>query len=287
VTHHLDLVRGGTAIAASPEHAGGFASLDVANLAPGDVARFYDGSAVRGSASYDGLPAIAADACAGRSTFSATRSADHEVYDAGAFTPGAGYGTSNRAIFGSGNPFTVTLTRPLAAGDVAFVATQGLQSGGDVGVGSERDVKVAACPPTTGPVAPTITAVTPTDAEVLAKLKAALATAARRLKAQKTAKLARRKSLALPFAFSEPGTVKFTITAPGTKKKAKAVTVGSGAKTAAVTGTAVVTVKLTAVGRKLLKRARKVTLTLKATFTPKRAGAKAQTASARAVLKRK
>ena len=47
------------------------------------------------------------------------------------------------------------------------------------------------------------------------------------------------------------------------------------------------TVKLTAARRTPLKRARKAILTLKGTFTPIRAGSKAQTASARATLRRK
>jgi hypothetical protein len=287
--HHLELVRGGVVIATSPAGPpSSFASLDAANLLAGDIARFYDDGAVRAIASYDGLPAISADACAGRTAFSGTRSSDQVLVKAGAFTPNSGYGVDNRAIFTSGNPFTVTLTRPLAVRDVAFAVTQGLQSSGDVGVESQRYVNVGACPPApVPPVQPGGSSAAPTDAQVLAKLKTALAAAARRLKAQTTAKLARRRSIALPFAFSEPGTVKLTISAPSTKKNAKAVTVGSGAKTAATAGTIPVTVRLTAAGRKLLKRARKLTLTLKGTFAPARAGAKTQAASTRATLKRK
>jgi hypothetical protein len=115
---------------------------------------------------------------------------------------------------------------------------------------------------------------------VLANVKAAVASAATTLKALKTRRLAKRKSVGLPFAFSEPGKVKLTLTGPRGKQ------VGAGEKTAAAAGPSTVTVKLSAAGRKLLKAARKIALTVKATFTPARAGAKPQTASAGVTLKR-
>jgi hypothetical protein len=287
VTHHMDVVRGGAVIASSPSSGSSYATLDLANLLPGDIARFYDGSAVRAIASYDGLPAISADACAGRQAFTATRSADHVVYRAGAYTPSSGYGVDNRAIFTSGNPFTVTLTRPLAAGDIAYAVTQGLQSSGNVGVEFQRYVNVGACPPVLAPSgAVPVSSKAPTDAEVLAKLKSSLAAMASRLKAQKTTRLARRKSVALPFAFSEPGTLRLVLRASA-GKSVKVVTVGTGAKTATAAGNATVILKLTSAGRKLFRRARKLALTLKGTFQPSRAAAKAQTATARIALKRK
>ena len=62
--HHIDLVRSGAVIATLAADSSFYATLDLANLQRGDVARFYDGSTVRASASYDGQPAFSADACA-------------------------------------------------------------------------------------------------------------------------------------------------------------------------------------------------------------------------------
>jgi hypothetical protein len=285
VSHHLDLVRNGAVIATSPATSN-YASLDVPSLLAGDVARFYDANAVTARAAYDGQPTIASDACAPHISFTATRSDTHTVYNAGAF-PADDYTAVNRAINTTGNPFTVTLQSPLAAGDVAFVVTQGLQANGAVGVEFIRYADVAACPvppppATIGATTTTTPAVpaTPTDAQVLAKVKTAVTSIAAKLKAFKTRQLGKRKSVGLRFAFSEPGKVKLTLTGPRGKP------IGAGEATATVAGTRTVTVKLSAAGRKLLKAARKITLTAKATFTPARAGAKSQTASAGAKLKR-
>src|SRR4051794_21369369 len=132
--HHLDVVRSGAVVATSPPSPS-FASLDVRTLLAGDIARYYDGNTIRATASYDGLPAIAPNACAGRTTFTATRTSSHAVSDAGAYPGGNSYAL-NRAIFTQDNPFTVTLTSPLVTGDTVFVATQGLQTSGAVGVES-------------------------------------------------------------------------------------------------------------------------------------------------------
>ncbi|MDA0160819.1 hypothetical protein OM076_11135 [Solirubrobacter ginsenosidimutans] len=280
--HHLDLVRNGAVVATSPT-TGYYASLDVPTLLAGDVARFYDGNAVSATAAYDGQPTIGSDACAPHVSFTATRSDTHSVYNAGAF-PANDYTAVNRSINTTGNPFTVTLQSPLAVGDVAFVVTQGLQSNGKVGVEFVRYAKVAPCPAPSTPAgdAPTTTTApaAPTDAQVRAKVRAAVASTAARLKALKTRQLAKRKSVRLPFAFSEPGKVKLTLTGPRGKP------IGAGEKTATAAGTSTVTVKLSAAGRKLLKAARKIAVTVKATFTPARAGAKPQTASAGVKLKR-
>ena len=66
--------------------------------------------------------------------------------------------------------------------------------------------------------------------------------------------------------FTEPGTIRLRITAPGGR------TVADGKRTRTVAGKANVTLKVTR--RAALRRAKRVTLV--ATFTPSRAGAKAQ-----------
>jgi hypothetical protein len=282
---HIEIVRGGTVIARSTGFFGNFGSLEVASLNPGDTINLLRSGAVVGSTTFDGTPTINADACAGRSSFTGTRNALARVTEAGAFTLGRDPyfgGDDTRAIWSQDNPFTVTLDRPLGVGQVAFVGTR--FTSGSVTVFSDRQVAVAACPPPPPPPPPPPTSKVPTDAQVLAAVKAALSQTGAKLRKLDTRTLAKRKSIALPFAFPEAGTAKLQLT---TKVKRKSTIVGTGSKAMGTAGTANVTVKLTKAGRLLLKRARSIKLTLKATFTPARAGAKPQSASTSVTLKRK
>ena len=68
--------------------------------------------------------------------------------------------------------------------------------------------------------------------------------------------------------------------------RAKSKLIGTGARATAVNGKTNVSVKLTAAGRKLLKRSKRLKVSVKATFTPSRAGAVPQRASLSVTVKR-
>ena len=93
-------------------------------------------------------------------------------------------------------------------------------------------------------------------------------------------RLANRGSITLPFAFTEPGKVTYTLIAPGGRR------VGTGSLTALRAGRNTVAVKFSAAGRRLLARPGPLKLQLRATFTPTRAGAKTQSARRTVTLRR-
>src|SRR5262249_28390625 len=151
-----------------------------------------------------------------------------------------------------GNPFTVSLDRPLAAGQVAYAAT--FLDSSPLSVYSWREVNVSSCPP--APVlspAPNPPAVTSglTDAQSLQGVKTALAKSGAQLRAIKLKKLAKLKSVALRFAFPEAGTARMQLSA---KQGKKTKVLGAGSQSSGGAGTANVTLKLTSAGRALLKR---------------------------------
>jgi hypothetical protein len=286
VNPHIEIVRGGTVIARSSGfYYGSFGSVDVASLNAGDTINLLRNNAVVASTVFDGTPTINADACAGQSTFTGSRNALAEIESAGAYTPRRPYGDPIRAIWTKVNPFTVTLDTPLAAGQIAYVSTS--WRSGSLYLESSRRATVGNCP--APPPPPPATPAVPTDAQVLAAVKAALGKTGAKLRTLDPAALAKRKSVSLPFAFSEAGTAKLQLTTKVKRKgkKAKTMVVGSGTKKLAAAGSANVPVKFTKAGRSLLKRSKSLKLTLKGTFTPARAGAKPQSASTSATLKRK
>jgi hypothetical protein len=280
---HVEISRGGALLARStgPGFGGLFGAANVPSLLAGDVISLHRNGAAFASVTFDGLPTVNADACAGRTAFTGARNAAASVDYAGFYTPGGGgYGSRGSVHWNQGNPFTVTLPRPLIAGQVVYVATNLVAGAGadTMELDVERNTTVAACPsPPPPPVPPTVV---PTDGQVFAAIKAALGKTAAKLRKLDTAALAKRKRLTLPFRFAEAGTVRLQL-------KRKTTAVGTGTKTLKAPGSANVTVKLTKAGRSLLKRAKSIKLTLKATFTPARAGAKPQAASMSVTLKRK
>jgi hypothetical protein len=296
VDPHIELVRGGAVIARSSGNPFFYATISVASVNAGDVVNAYRNNAQIASVTYDGLPTINPDACAGRTSFTGSRNAVSKLVEAGAFTPTvASNGDDTRSIFSQGNPFTVTLDRPLKVGQVAYAATDvtTVSSGNTLSFGVERQVNVIACPPappSPQPPAPlpakstTTTTSAPTDAQVLLAVKQALGATGAKLRTLDLAALAKRKSVALPFTFAEAGTAKLRLTA---KVKRKTTVVGSASKTQSTAGAASIPLKLTPAGRALLKHARSIKLTLTCTFTPARAGAKPQSTSTSATLKRK
>jgi hypothetical protein len=250
----LEIVRQGAVVASASETGRStFATARVRlpELRAGDVARLYADDVLVFSVDYDGSPVIGPDACIGRSAFTVTHSG--EVADAGLLTISPDYPHDIGWAWGvelgqrSGtNPVSVRLARPLAAGDVAYARTHQYRQGFDVYL--RRAVAVGACPPT--------------DAQVATATRTALTRAAKRLR---TLRLTRAKRFKLPVTFSEPGTFRLRVVAAGGR------TLATGTRTRAVAGSANVTLKVR-------RRPRTKRVTLHATFTPARTGAKAQRA---------
>jgi hypothetical protein len=253
----LELVRDGVVIASSDDGA-----VFVEELKAGDVARAYneDGSPA-GTVTYDGTPRIT-DACVGGTTFTATRGAGAMLQYAGAFT-----GSSLEPLTGiwdAGMPAHVTLDGPLADDDIVFVSVG--REDTEPAWSSTRMEPVEVCTggpgatptptptpgpgtnPGTGPVAPRKLS--------LAAARAALAKI--RLRAK------------VPVTLPEPGKIDLKVVLRGR-------TIAHGSRTAS--GATKVTLKL----KKRLKRG--TTVTLRATFTPSRAGADPQRASVKVTVK--
>jgi hypothetical protein len=277
----LEVTRGG-APTGSPTTA---SKVTLPDLVAGDVATLYNGSSVVATATYQGQPTIGDDACVGHSTFLAHRAADAAIVEAGGFDTATQ--TEIDSFWTSEENAVVSLKRPLAAGDMAFVQTYTAESG--IEIYSSRARQVLPCydvptrtPPTDPPPpnVPTVTPpeLTPTSAQMLAMLKGSLSVSLANLKTRKTRSLARSSTVALPFAFPEPGRVDLQLVA-------KNKVIGSGTKSSVVNGKAIVTVSLTNAGRKLLKRSKKLKVTVKGAFAASRNGAETSRASLSVTMK--
>jgi hypothetical protein len=277
----LELTRGATVFGQFQ-----LGALAVNDLQAGDVATVYNGAAMVASAQYDGLPTIGDDACIGHSTFLATRAANASIIDAGAYNALGGSVTWLDSFWTREATATVSVERPLDTGDVAYVETFTRDGSGNE-IHSARGKQVMPCyaepprrPPTsTAPLEQVIapTPVTPTSAQALQAVKAALSATGSKLRTFTARQLSRMSTATLPFAFPEPGAVDLQLVA-------KDQVVGTGTRAAAGNGRSTVTVALTAAGRKLLKRSKRLKVTLKGTFTPSRAGAAPQRASVKLTL---
>jgi hypothetical protein len=168
----------------------------------------------------------------------------------------------------------VVLNRPLEATDYIYVAAGEITPEGTKVVTEATGTAsgYAPCPTVNTPVAvpparplPAPTPTVPTDADVLRAVKASVAKSAAALRARTT-------PAKLTFVAPEAGKVAFRVTAGG-----KSLATGTGTSTAPAKTT--VRLTRTAAGRKALARRGNLRLTLTATFTPARAGAKAQRAS--------
>jgi hypothetical protein len=260
--------------------------LEVDAFKAGDVANLYLNDTVVATATYDDLPTIDG-ACIGRASFAAKRAANAGVVDAGAFQMFAGGTRRLDSVWTAAETFSVSLERPLASGDVAYVATS--TTIGTTDTVSFRGLPVLPCPdfgrgpgsgqPPAGPPTPTVSPAAPTAAEVLLAVRAAVSASRSSLKPFTARTLARRPAVDLPFAFPEPGTAALELLA-------KDKVIGTGSKAVSVNGKANVSLKLTAAGRKLLKRSKKLKVTLRGTFTPSRPGAGPQRASMSVTLRR-
>jgi hypothetical protein len=274
LTHHLELRRDGTVIAATPESTKYVVSVNgLAPLLAGDLLLFFDGAAVRASATYDGTPSVNADACLGNTVFT------------GAATPGTDVvahanphpllwdmGSDTAVISRAGASYSATMPRPLNAdGDLMVTATV---VSNDVLFQSSRSVKLAACPaPMSAPTAPapaiSVNAA-PTDTQVARKIDTALAIIRRQLARIRPRTLAHKANLPLTFALPEAGAATLTLRARTGHRK---ITLGSGSATRKSAGQTVIKVKLTNAGRDVLAHAKRLSVTLRSVFDPARTGA--------------
>jgi hypothetical protein len=280
----LEVVRGTTMLAQSTGD-----SVGVATLQPGDVANLYSGDALVATGTYNGLPTVT-NVCVGHSAFSAARGAAATIVDAGAYRTLAGSVDWVAATWTEDANAVITLERPLAAGDVAYVTTA--VTDGSTEVRSSRGEPAVPCwydpppegnpttPPPPPPSQPTTppSELIPTAAQMLAMVKGSLSVSGSSLKTRTTRRLARSSTVALPFAFPEPGRVDLQLLA-------KNKVIGTGAKTSVVNGKAIVTVSLTTAGRKLLKRSKKLKVTVKGAFAASRNGAETSRASLSVTMK--
>jgi hypothetical protein len=108
-------------------------------------------------------------------------------------------------------------------------------------------------------------------------VKGSLSASMSSLRTRTTRNLARFSAVTLPFAFPEPGRVDVQLLAKGK-------VIGTGTKTSATNGKVFLAVKLTPQGRTLLKRSKRLKVTLTAAFAASRAGADPQRASATVTL---
>jgi hypothetical protein len=269
----LEVLRGGVPIARSDTRGGPGPMHDLQlRILPGDVATVFVDGVATASATYDGTPAVLGKVCAGSTSWQATRNPGASVLAVGidSFNPNP-YIRGLRVAW-TLDPFVFTTRRPLVAGQMVHFTTRLDTPGG--GLISQAHAFVVACTPP---------AVAPSDAQVLASVKLALATTGKQLRSLKLRKLARKKQVSLAFGYPEAGTTRLELT---TKVKKKTKVLGKGSRKRPKAGKANVTVKLTASARKLLKRSKHLKVTLKATFTPSRAGAKTQRASVTVMVKR-
>jgi hypothetical protein len=283
LTHtRYDVIRSGTLVGSAP--AGHELSVDA--LVAKDVVMLYNGNTLVATIAYDGLPIIGDDACIGHTSFAARRSANAEITAAGADDDQ--YLDDETATWTADENAVVTLSRPLGSSDVAYVQTFAID--GATTIYSARIKAMQLCyekpvrqppvdtPPQTQPPV-TQPELTPSPAQVTQAVRGSLSATGSSLRTRTTRRLARASAVALPFAFREPGRVELQLVAKGQ-------VIGSGTKTSAVNGRVLLSVQLTPAGRKLLKRSKKLKVTVKGAFTPARNGAATSRASSSVTLKR-
>jgi hypothetical protein len=253
----LEVYRGGVPIGERLQTIDWGSGVKVAPLLVGDQVRLWEGSELRSAHVFDGLPSVEG-VCAGSSSFDLAHGS-LEIYGASA-GQGADY---TQATIGHGEPAAMTMSRPLAAGERLTLYT-----GAHVGwfrVSQSRTLTVPDCSQPPVPSAPT-------DAEVLSGLKAGLRPARTGIERRT------RTTLAVPFTFAEQATVRLRIVHGRT-------VIGTGRESGA--GETAVRVRLNAPGRRLLSGRERAALTVKATLTPARAGARPQSASLRVTYRRR
>jgi hypothetical protein len=210
----------------------------------------------------------------------------------------AAYGShSPAANFCNGGDYAASFPLSgLAQGTTYHFRVEAANDGGTV-FGSDATFTTArepaASPPAPSPpvIVPTTASSRPSFAQLFASLSSSLRQFAAQLNGKDPRKLAKKGYATAQFRWLVPGTVKFALTVPASvarqfhAAKAKTVVIATGSKKLSVPGTATFRVRLTAKGKKLLKRAKKLKITVRGTFTP--AGAGAMTSTRTFTLKRR
>jgi subtilisin-like proprotein convertase family protein len=182
-------------------------------------------------------------------------------------SPIAGASASTYAVQAAdrGHTLTCEVTASNSAGDSAAtsagVAIPAGSSGGDPSGGSQSDGSPSGSRPIMGV----------TSTQIAALLAGQLTPSG---KAAKIAALLRRGECTAAFEALESGTaaIDWYAVPPGAQRardtKAKPILIASGGRTFAAAGTATIKIKLTAVGKSVLKHAKRIKLTALSTFTP-------------------
>ncbi|HVR05438.1 MAG TPA: hypothetical protein VMS02_05305 [Solirubrobacteraceae bacterium] len=229
---------------------------------------------------YDGLPSLDPTVCAGSTDFSGQRTAGYTV-EGGYYTvvPHPSYfsrrngGLAQVQVL-AGSSFGGDFLEPLAAGETVYAVESlisPLAGGATFTYSSENDRPVAGCPPPPPPPPPPV--------------PLALAGAFSKLAGISIAKLLR-FGWSTQVSINQPGTIvadlyqhkgilpafaatsKHPLKGTGRRRKQpKALLLARGTATAKAAGTVTVTIRLTAVGRRLLKHARRAKVVLIATLT--------------------
>jgi hypothetical protein len=300
-TYTIDVLRGGAVIASSSgEYNDQNVTYPGAFLA-GDVVRF-TGPGQSTSVTFDGTPTMDSGACAGSRTVAGAVSPGATSLYVGSAIGSGSAGTNRATETRSGASYTALFDSPLASGATVFASQQQLLNGGNTTFYTTREAFVAASCPTPGAPSGTPATTTPTTttttttttkpsvaAQILQGLQAVLGRQGTLLAATDPTKVAKTGFVDIPFAFVTPGTVTFTwqatllggkpASAAAAKKqpKAKVVTIGKGTAAAASPGKGKARLKVTAAGRRLLKTAKAVQVTMSARFVPSDGTAPQQT----------
>jgi hypothetical protein len=284
------LIRGGAVIASNSGSSGEVEAGYAGPLLAGDVVRFSNGSA-SSSVTFDGMPTIDSGACVGSRTATGTVSPGATWLDVGSANGTGSRGSSPATPSRSGASYTAEFDAPLTAGATVYASTYQTVNDGDAFLSVRREVPVAASCTASGATGGG--ASTPTDGgpapsqpqdltpQIISALNAALARQRALLGSADPAKIAKAGFVDIPFEFVAPGTMTFTWQAdllPGGKAaiaaraKAKRTVIARGTASSTTARKGSVRVKLTAAGRRLLRTAKAVKITVTARFVPASGG---------------
>jgi hypothetical protein len=286
----IELIRGGAVIAWHSSTSSD-AAIDYAGaLQAGDVVRFSTGGA-SSSVTFDGMPTIDSGACAASRTVTGTVSPGATSLYVGSAMGNGSAGSNPATSSRSGSSYTATFNAPLAAGARVYTSADQTVNNGDASFSVTRELPVAASCPSSG--APGGGGATPTDggqtpsqpqdvtAQIVSALNAALGRQRTLLGGADPIKIAKAGFVDVPFEFVAPGSVTFTWQAgllPGGKAamaaraKAKRTVIARGTARSTTVGKGSARVRLTAAGRRLLRTAKAVKITLIASFVPASGG---------------
>jgi hypothetical protein len=304
----LELVRGGTAIASQ---SGSFSDQTLqyaGELIAGDVLRF---SSPSGSAAmtFDGTPTIGGGACVGSGSITGTVSPAASAVYAGSAIGGGSAGTNRATTSRSGTAYTAAFDGPLASGARVYASEDLTLDGGATQAYVSRSQPVAdSCPASPAPPAaatptptPSVTvtppalpkpSVTPPSAPAF---KLVIDGRSLTPKSVEPVQLATEGFVNFTAPTFSAGTFGFLLvvaqppkaaSASAAATKRKMLTIARGTAKATTPGQVKARLKLTTAGKRLLRHAKSVRLTLTVTFTPADGGA-VQKSSTSFTLRRK